>query len=123
MIQHDLAKLFRYLEAYWPHGWTDERLLVFGEVLAEIGDAHGLDAAVAAVRSMGRAERYPTVAALLDHARRTRGFTGHIPGTGFLTYTAGQRELATPQERDAAIIGIAEARARLRPLELVEGTG
>lgn len=120
MTKDELAGCLRALRAYFPGDWDGERLMVWSDVLLEFDH----QTAIAAVRDLGRNDRYPTVAALLEHAKARRPWTGHLPGSGFIApFTAAPLELpATPEDREAAIVHIADARSRLRPIAVDAGT-
>lgn len=112
------------LAAYYPGDWGTERAAVWAQELVVIP----FDVAMRAIADMARAENFPTVARLLEHAGRAPGHTGEViavgearflPGTGWVggrrpTNGHGQAALEAPADDGAAVRSIRTARSALR---------
>lgn len=117
MIAQELPECFRVLRAYWPElDWNADRLAVFADVLIELDLEHAL----AAIRSMGRGERFPSVKALVDAAGdlrpRTRSAGHFASGSGFISDFVPQAgELPSGEQRNRVVVHLEEMRRLLRP--------
>jgi hypothetical protein len=131
MNAEELASCMKRLIGYYPGEWDEARRAVWAVELLPMS----MDQAVPAIEAMGRAERWPTVAALMEHAGRGPRQAGviqrdgctFVPGTGWLGGVhpdAGTAPALPPgSNADAVPAGISGARAHAahaaRPLAAV----
>lgn len=99
MTTDELHTLMRRLMAAYPGEWDIDRIAVWSEVLLPLDPA----AALAAVKAMTLTERFPTLAALAEHIRRT-----NPP-----RLAEHRRALPRRADRDAVVRSITDARSHL----------
>lgn len=122
LTAHELEVCLAKLAAYFPGTWDAQRSAVWAQELAVMP----FEVALRAITEMARAESFPTVARLLDHAGRTTrrddealvvGDAIFLPGTGWLGGREPETEgkplaLGAPSSRDEALRELRAARAR-----------